>query len=123
MLLAYVHCFGVEAPAPELCLVPDRSDQGSNLVRVDALLETDCAVCRLSSFESFKVRFDEKDGGMIVEPVIPTKLSLTPTYPDRPGIDVKRVKIIKLGDRRYKTFFMQEGRDGEWRPWNPNEAA
>ena len=123
MMLAYVHCFGVEASAPELCLVADRPDQLSVPVRVDTLLETDCAVCRLSQLETFKVKFDPSDGSMIIDPVIPTKLNITPTYPDRPGIEVRRLKIIRLGDRRYKTFFMQEGRDAEWRPWNPNESA
>jgi len=120
MLLAYVHCFGVQSPA-ELCLVADRPDQFSVPVRVDLLEPTECAVLRLGPVESVTVRADATDNGLVIEPFFPAKLFLTPDLPQYPGVFVKRLKVIFLGERRHRVFFQQEkdAGSGDWREWSP----
>jgi hypothetical protein len=122
MLLAYVHCLGPEAPFPELCLIPERPDQFSYPVRVDALIQTDAAVVRLSCVEAVKVEIDPRDNGKIIEPVIPSKLYLTPSQPDRPGIVVRKVKVIKIDQMHHRTYFLGEAKDADWKEWMPNKS-
>ena len=123
MLFAYVYCFGPQMEAPELCIVPSKPDTFSCAVRVSSLIETKSAIIRLSLSEGIKVRGDEKDGGLIVEPIVPSKLYITPSQPDRPGVHVKAIKADKNADGTWNTYFKEEGREMDWKPWRPNEVS
>ena len=120
MHLAFCHPFGPTADQPELCLVPERPDQFSFPIRVDSLIETNAAIYRLSPYEGVRVKFNS-EGGMIIEPVPPSKMYLTPSQPDRPGFIVKRVKVVKSGLRQYETYFMGEAKEAEWKLWMPHD--
>ena len=124
MLLAYTHCYGPREDRPELCLIPDKLDQISTAVRVDSLTETDCAVYRLGPLEAFKVWTDEQDGGTVIKALEPASIYLTPNLPDRPGVKVRQLKVLKDGEGRYRTFFYPDrDTDLDWREWTPNTAV
>jgi hypothetical protein len=122
MILAYAYPFGPGADQPELCLIPSKPDQFSVPVRVFTLIETRCAVIRLSPTEGITVQMDQSDGGYVVTPVVPSKLYLTPSQPDRPGINVKSVKIVPNEDGSATTYFLDEGRNSGWKAWTPNDS-
>jgi hypothetical protein len=120
MLLAYVHCFGSEADCPELCIVATKPDSFSVPVRIDSLVETEAGIYCLSLTEAMVVRKDPGDGGIILEPLRPTKLFLTPDLHDQPGLTVRKAKVVKKGERRYESFFLQERHaEGDWQKWEP----
>ena len=121
MLLAYLHPFGPQANQPELCLIPTKPDMFSFPIRVETFCETHAAVYRLGPNEGVRIKTDENDSGIIIEPVPPSRLYLTPSQPDRPGFVVACCKVVVTGDRQYETFYMQEGQLGSWKKWYPNE--
>ena len=120
MLFAYMNCFGVESAHAELCLVPDRPDQFSVPVRIESLEATEAAVFRVGPVEAVTIKIDALDRGLIIEPLSPAKLFVTPDLPQYPGVHVKKLKVLKLAERRYRTLFQQEkDRGEEWREWVP----
>lgn len=121
MLLAYVYCFGSASERPELCITPAKPDQFSCSVRVHSLLPTDDAVCRLSPTEGIKVVREPEPNTLMVEPIAPSKFYLTNSQPDRPGLEVKCVKITFLEDSKVAVFYKQIEKD-PWKPWRPNES-
>ena len=126
MYLAYQHCFGTESTQPELCLIPDKPDNFSCVVRIESLRETDCALIRLSPEESIKVEIDRSDGGMVIQAVKPGKLYVTPNLPQNPGIHVRKSKVIKLADHTYEIWFQHDKEtsgEPEWTKWEPNRLV
>lgn len=119
MLFAYAYCYGSASERPELCLIPDKPDQFSVIVRVDSLIETAAAVIRLSPTEGIKVKFE--DSALVIEAVIPARIFITPSLPDRPGIIVKSVRVVRR-DNSYVTYIKDETRDAQWKPFKPNES-
>lgn len=124
MLLAYVIRF-MGAQKPELCILPEKPDQFSFVVPVDFLFETEAAVFRIGPSEALRVWIDQHDGGKIIEPVQPSKIYLTPSQADRPGIAVKAVKVVKVDIDHFHSFFRQDrgpGKEEEWKRFVPNEV-
>ena len=121
MLLAYIHPFGPQAAQPELCLIPSKPDMFSFPIRVETFVETHAAVYRLGPIEGVRVKTDKSDRGIILEPVPPSKMYLTPSQPDRPGFSIAAAKIVVLGDHKYETFYMTDLREPAWKKWFPNE--
>lgn len=121
MLLAYVHPFGPREPQPELCLIPSKPDTFSYPIPVESFVETHAGVYRLGPNEGVRIKTDPNDRGIIIEPVPPSKLYLTPSQPDRPGFVVARAKVVVLGDHDYETFYISDLRTPEWKKWFPNE--
>jgi hypothetical protein len=121
MLLAFMHCFGAQSNCAELCIVPDKPDQFSVPVRVDTLEVTDAAVLRLGPIEAITVRLDPRDNGMVIEPMFPAKLFITPDLPQYPGVHVKRLKILRTAERQYQVYFLHDkDREEDWRAWHAN---
>ena len=92
---------------------------------IDFLFETEAAVFRIGPTEAIRVWFDSDDGGKIIEPVQPAKLFLTPSLPDRPGVSVKAVKILRSDNDGHRAFFRQDrgpGAEEEWKQFVPNEV-
>ncbi len=119
MLLAFMHT-SVEARSPELCLIPEKPDKFSVLARIETLRVTDAAVYRLSPEEAFTVERDEQDGGMVITPLHPARLFLTPNLPQYPGVQVKKVKILKDAEGRFRLQYQNEKDVQEtWREWHP----
>lgn len=124
MLLAYIHCRGIESLYPELCIIPDKPDQFSGPVRVDSLIDTDCALLRLSPHEMLRVQRVQEENITLIEAVTPAKLLLIPAQQDRPGSEVKRVKIVTVGERKYRVYYLQDLRDSNsWKEWIPNQSS
>ncbi len=122
MLLSYMHRTGQEQ-VPELCLLADKCDEYSVPVSVDCLPVTSCSVVRLGPHEAVTVAEGEA-GEQVLTPVKPSKMYLTPSQLDSPGVTVAKVKIVKEAQDQYKVFFQQDKdvATGEWRPWNPNQS-
>jgi hypothetical protein len=71
-----------------------------------------------------RVHLEPSDNSTVIEAMAPAKLLLIPAQQDRPGSEVKRLKIIKVGDRKYRVFFLQDGRDAsQWKEWLPNQST
>jgi len=123
MLLAFLHPFGPREKQPELCLIPSKPDQFSHPICVESFCETHAAVYRLSLHEGVRVKKDASKRSIIIEPVPPSKLYLTPSQLDRPGFVVAAAKIIVLGDHDYETFYLSDLKNTEWKKWFPNEYS
>lgn len=123
MLLAYA-LRTPQSPRPELCIIPERPDQFSCLIPVDILHESSAAVYRIGQGEAFRVWADAQDGGIVIEPVQPSKIYLTPSQADRPGILVKSVKIVQDSNGCMVTFYKQDrgqGKESDWQRFHPNQ--
>ncbi|MCI5066753.1 hypothetical protein MRY87_13615 [bacterium] len=121
MLLAYLHLSERE---PSLCLLAEKTDSFSRPVPVDTLPITDAAVCRLGPYESVLTRQDS-DGWVVVTPMEPSKLFLTPQQIDSPGFEVVRLRLRITEEGAYQTEFQQQ-KDIEreqWHGWNPNSRS
>ena len=102
---------------PEPCLVADKPSTFSTPVKVRTLFATEYAVHLLSIEEGFIVEVDPSDNSLVVTPVRPNKLHLTPNLPERPGFSVGKIKIIHLDEHHYQVYF---DRERGWEPWQPN---
>ena len=121
MFLAIVTVGDVESARPVLCVVPDKPDEFSNLVPFDSLIPTDCAYHRVSGQETLTVWKDEGDGGVLMQPNVPSKLFITPDLHDRPGVAVARLKVLRT-ENGYLVTYIQEGDPAsQWKEWNPNK--
>lgn len=118
MLLAFFHLTERE---PSLCLLAEKTDAFSRPVPVEALPITDSAVCRLGPYEAVLTKQDS-DGWVIISPMEPSKLLLTPQQLDTPGFQVARVRLRVTAEGGYRTEFQQEKdiERGDWHVWNPN---
>ena len=77
---------------------------------------------RVGPIESLLIRRDSADT-VILYPIFPAKLYLTPDLPQYPGTFVKMLKLTKKPDGSYQTVFLQEkDAEGQWRDWNPNKG-
>jgi len=119
MLLAYTHPFGPQSPRPALCLIASKPDGFSHPIPVEMLGDTEAAVYRMSPTEGLRVRRSGRDNSIVLEPVPPSKLYLTPSQPDRPGFIVATIKIVVRGDYLYETFFKRDLKLAEWSKWLP----
>ena len=122
MLLSYVHCFGPQSEQPELCIVPDKPDQFSVPARVDTIGVTDAGVFRVGPAETFVAKVDPEDGGLIIEPVKPSKLFITPDLPEQPGVKARSIKILKNEEGRCKSYYLADRPDEKhWQEWDPTK--
>ncbi len=86
-------------------------------------MTTESAVCRLSPSEGIKVFADSEPNSLIIEPMTPSKLFLTPSQPDRPGFDVRQVRVKFYKDDQIDISFRQTEKDTTFKPWRPNEST
>ena len=121
MLLAYIHCHG-SSEYPELCLLADKTDTFSCPVKITSLRETNAAVCRLGPEETIIVSFDNEDGGLVVAPLYPANIYLTPNLPTLPGIAAKKIKIFLDKEKDdYVVYYLSDNdRDKTWKLWIPD---
>ena len=116
MLLAYVPNIRDQNGLPTLCLIPDKQDKFSDPVPLNCLTPDSGAVYHIGSGESVKVYTENND--VVIEPVRPAILYLTPDLPERPGYRVDRIKVQPRGDNRYHVFYDRD-RQG-WSVWSSN---
>lgn len=122
MLLAYVNFHQPAGDRLDLCIVPEKLDVFAAPIRVEALPLTTNAIVRVSSLEGIKVRLDDSDGGLIIAAVEPSKLFLTPSQPDLPGIEVGKFKIVLRSDSAHLVFFKPLMGSDTWKEWRPNDS-
>ena len=120
MIIAYMTLPTSPLAPPVLCMLAEKPDQFSLPLPVEAMIETKAAVCRLGPQEGIKIRHDDTDNSLLIDPVIPGKIFVTPSLPDRPGFNVGRLKI-RRDNGNLTVFFMPEKGPQEWREWRPNE--
>ena len=102
----------------DLCFVPDKPDNLSLPVRVDELEQTDAAVFRMGPEESMIVT-REPDGSKLITAREPALVYLTPNLSQYPGVRAKYVKILKTGEREWRTYFSKD--KARWDEWTPSK--
>lgn len=117
MIFGFVSGVATQGEAGELCIVADKASGYSIPVKVKTLRPTDAAVHLISNEEAVTVAIDANDQGMIISPVRPSMLYLTPNMPEKPGFKVDKVKVIPQANNTYRCFF-DRGRG--WENWTPN---
>ncbi len=120
MLFAYAFCFGPQN-RPEICISADKPDANSFPVPIRNFVETKHAIIRISQQEGIRVRLDEEDGGIVIEPISPARLHVTPNQAERAGMTVKLLKIIFAEDGSFEARYRDESREANWKIWRPNE--
>lgn len=103
---------------PEPCLVADKPSAYSKPVPIRLLRTTQSAAFLVSNEEGILISIDPQDHGMIIEPMIPAKLYLTPNLPEKPGYSVNKIKIIEVSENELNVFYDRTSRG--WEPWTPN---
>lgn len=120
MLFAYAFCFGPQN-RPEICISADKPDANSFPVPIRNFVETKYAIIRISQQEGLRVRIDEEDGGIILEPISPSRLHVTPNQAERAGMTVKLLKVNFAEDGSFVAHYRDESREAQWKIWRPNE--
>jgi hypothetical protein len=116
MLIAYCATLGKEAEYVELCLIPNEPNEYAKPFRVDLLSASDCAVTYIGPREGVLVRFEE--GAKVIEPIIPALLFLTPTNPEKPGVQAAMIRVRKDADNKYEIDYKRD-KAGKWLEWSP----
>lgn len=119
MLIAYTNYHDPRSENLDLCLIPERPDQYAFPLKVSALRQVENAIIRVSALEGIKVK-QEGEATLIVTPVEPAPMFITPSYPDLPGIRIKLAKFI-FEPNIVRVFFTLPAGKAEWREWRPNE--
>ncbi len=117
MLLSYLTRTKDGNDYVDLCIVPDKPDSLTVPTSIFMLGETPSAVFRLSGEEAFIANIDT-DGGLIIQPLEPAGLYLTLNLAIRPGLRVKRIKLMRSDNRTCRVFFEKE-RQG-WEEYQAN---
>ncbi len=119
MIFGYVSGVSAESDQPELCIVANKESAFSVPIRISSLCITDCAVHMVSVEEGITVSRDtEKQGAIVIAPIKPGKLYLTPNLPEKPGYSVDKIRVARLEENRWSVEF---DRERGWTKWNPNE--
>ena len=118
MLLAYLTRVRDGIDYTDLVLIPDKPDSLTVPTSVFLLSETIYAVYRIGPEEAFITNLDT-DGGLIIQPMEPAGLYLTLNLPVRPGFRVRRIKLIRTGERSCKVYY-EKDRSG-WEEYIANK--
>jgi hypothetical protein len=100
----------------ELCLVPDKVDPLAVPVKIDDLMPTDAAVFRIGQEEACTVT--NQGGELIISAWEPALVYLTPNLSAFPGIRAKHVKVVKTGEKSYRTYYSKD--KSRWEEWTPS---
>ena len=121
MLLGYFHS---DDYSQQLCLIADKTDAYSKAVPIVKLKPTIGGVCRFGQYEAVLVSGDLVNGGLEVLPVRNTKIYITPSLPDLPGMSVDALRFKLLPDGSIFTQFQQirDRQEGKWRDWRAELA-
>lgn len=121
MLLAHAIIKVGEQIGTELCLIPEESDPYSYSFPVKLLKPTEDAVFRIGPKESITIVSGDEPNSIVINPVPPAPLYLTPECPMQPGFRVVKVKLV-LTASGYKTFYVPKGAVGDlWKEWIANK--
>jgi hypothetical protein len=118
MLLAFVNRTRNEQDQLELCIVSEKSDLLTVPIRVFSLRAQDAAVYRAGPDETFTVNEDPNDGGLILSTSEPNALFLTQNHAVRPGMRVKRIKIVGTSEDNCQVYYDRD--KGIWERWLAN---
>lgn len=110
---------------PEPCIVADKPSAYSKPVPIRLLKSTVSAVQLISNEEGVTIDVDRADNGIVIRTIKPCKLYLTPNLPEKPGFSVERIKIVSIGESKYRVYYAREASGGagsqrDWEEWNPN---
>ena len=119
MLLAFVAPRGRENSQPELCIIPRQCGEYSPPFPVAAIQPESAAVYYIGPSEGLMARYGDEQNSIIVEPIPPAIMNLTPDGTDQPGYRTARVKIVHTATG-YRTYHMRAG-DTTWTVWEANK--
>ena len=106
---------------PEPCIVADKPSVYSKPVPIKLLKDTEAAAMLISNEEGVLVSSDPQDRGMVIEPMRPAKLYLTPNLPEKPGYSVDKIKILEDSQENLRVFYDRSGKG--WEEWHPNRKT
>lgn len=119
MMLAHVPFSIGDTHYTELCLVPGDKDSFALPLRIRLLRPTASAVYYLGVKEAVSVILGEERGSIIIDPIKPTPIYLTPDTATQPGFRIGRLKIMANGED-YDVHYMPSDLRGTWRRWEAN---
>ena len=121
MILAHVPFSLGDTHYTELCLVPGDKDQFASAFRVRLLRPTASGVYYISLKEAVSVIQGEEKGSIIIDPIKPSSIYLTPDTATQPGFRIGRLKlIVNATGEDYNVFYMPSDMRGSWRQWEAN---
>jgi hypothetical protein len=121
MLLAHVSFTHEKESYTDLCLVPIEESRYVEPTRIRLLRPQASAVYHIGPREAVMVMPGDEPSSIIIEPLTPAPLYLTPDSPTQPGYRVARVKIVKKGNE-FSTYFKMKDQIGAgWKEWVANK--
>ena len=125
MIFGYV--FIEDEQMPEMCIIPSKPSSYSKPIPIRLLRETNSAMQLISNEEGLLVQ--NEANALILEPMRPNKLYLTPNLPEKPGFSVLKIKIVAKSDNMTDSEDYESENDvfyqraeNKWEPWEPNKA-
>ena len=100
-----------------MCIIPDKPSSYSKPIPIRLLRETNTAMQLMSNEEGLLVR--NEANALILEPMRPNKLYLTPNLPEKPGFSVLRIKIVAKTEDENEVHYQRS--ESKWEPWEPNK--
>lgn len=106
----------------ELVILPSKPDMLSRPFRVDLLEPSEAGVLFIGPVEAITTNWVDAEKAMILETLPGTIIYLTPDTSERPGVGVRKVKIIYVADRKYEIHYARK-LDDPYVKWEPLIAA
>lgn len=120
MLLAHVLFRDEQGPYTELCIVPEDSDKFSAAMPIRVLYPATDAVFYVGPKESLIVNDGPNPGSLILSPVTPAEIYITPNSGMQPGLRVHQLLLVP-DENKYRTFYISQSTDNEWREFTANK--
>lgn len=102
---------------PEMCIIANKPSPYSKPIPIRLLRETNDALHMISNEEGLLVKNEGE--ALILEPMRPNKLYLTPNLPEKPGFSVIRIKIIAKSEDENEVLYQRTEKG--WEAWKPNQ--
>ena len=115
MIFGYV--FTSQEHFPEMCILPNKLTDYSKPLPIRLLRETNSAMQMIGNEEAILVH--NEANALIIEPMKPNKLYLTPNLPEKPGFSVLRIKIVARTEDENDVFYQRS--ENKWEAWEPNK--
>ncbi len=122
MLLAHVSFTDGKDSYTDLCLVPIEESKYVEPTRIRILKPKSSGVFHIGPKEGIMVNKGEENNSIIITPLKPASLFLTPDTPTQPGVRVAKIKIIPQDNDFEVHFIAKESIDAKWQKWEANKV-
>ena len=117
MYFGYFISGAAGAQKVELAIASDRPSNTMAPIPMAALRPSQAGLYFMGLEESFRVSW-EADNSIVISPVKPSKLYLTPNRPEKPGFAVSKIRVSIDQNGTESAFF---DRDKGWEEFLPNQ--